>query len=119
MFSPYAFLTVLRFLILLVNVYVYIRNERFGTDPLPNDMSDGNPFVLTSAVKKSFEMMLLAVNQKWPVLLYGPTGSGKSALISKLSQDSGNQGIWKFIKFIILFHIKLIKCSKSSKMKFI
>ncbi|PQP91623.1 hypothetical protein Pyn_00932 [Prunus yedoensis var. nudiflora] len=38
-----------------------------------------------------FKMMLSAVKEKWPVLLYGPTGCGKSALISKLSQDSGNQ----------------------------
>ena len=51
------------------------------------------PFVLTSAVKKSFEMVLLALNQRWPVLLHGPTGSGKTALISKLAQVSGNQGI--------------------------
>ncbi|XXG76315.1 hypothetical protein AAC387_Pa08g0684 [Persea americana] len=49
------------------------------------------PFVLTSAVKKSFEMVLLALNQRWPVLLHGPTGSGKTALISKLAQVSGNQ----------------------------
>nr|XP_011467404.1 PREDICTED: midasin isoform X1 [Fragaria vesca subsp. vesca] len=67
------------------------RNERSSANPLPNDISGANPFVLTSAVKKSYEMMLLAVNQRWPVLLYGPTGSGKSALISKLSEDSGNQ----------------------------
>ncbi|KAJ4957407.1 hypothetical protein NE237_024518 [Protea cynaroides] len=53
--------------------------------------SAGGPFVLTSAVKKSFEMVLLAVSQKWPVLLYGPTGSGKTALISKLAQVSGNK----------------------------
>ncbi|XP_040370504.1 midasin isoform X3 [Rosa chinensis] len=66
------------------------RNERSAANPLPNDISGANPFVLTSAVKKSYEMMLLAVSQRWPVLLYGPTGSGKSALISKLSQDSGN-----------------------------
>lgn len=44
-------------------------------------------------MKKSFEMVVLAVNQKWPVLLYGPAGAGKSALINKLARDSGNQGI--------------------------
>ncbi|XP_050383797.1 midasin isoform X3 [Argentina anserina] len=67
------------------------RNERSAAFSLTNDMSRANPFVLTSAVKKSYEMMLLAVSQRWPILLYGPTGSGKSALISKLSHDSGNQ----------------------------
>ncbi|KAL5755634.1 hypothetical protein ACOSQ2_020380 [Xanthoceras sorbifolium] len=50
-----------------------------------------NPFVLTSTVKRSFEVVLLAVSQKWPVLLYGPAGSGKSALINKLALESGNQ----------------------------
>ncbi|XP_057977825.1 midasin isoform X2 [Malania oleifera] len=53
---------------------------------LPSD-----PFVLTSTVKKSFEMVQLAVSQKWPVLLYGPVGAGKSALISKLARDSANR----------------------------
>ncbi|KAG7997478.1 hypothetical protein I3843_01G213100 [Carya illinoinensis] len=55
------------------------------------DKSFGNLFVLTSAVKKSFEMVVLAVSQKWPVLLYGPAGAGKSALINKLARDSGNR----------------------------
>lgn len=59
-----------------------------------DERSAGGPFVVTSAVKESFKMMLSAVKEKWPVLLYGPTGCGKSALISKLSQDSGNQGIY-------------------------
>ncbi|XP_059643593.1 midasin [Cornus florida] len=53
--------------------------------------STGKPFVLTSAVKKSVEMVLLAVSQKWPVLLYGTAGSGKTALINKLALDSGNR----------------------------
>ncbi|KAB1206141.1 hypothetical protein CJ030_MR7G014286 [Morella rubra] len=53
--------------------------------------SVGNLFVPTSAVKKSFEMVVLAVSQKWPVLLYGPAGAGKSALINKLTLDSGNE----------------------------
>ncbi|GAV80132.1 AAA_5 domain-containing protein [Cephalotus follicularis] len=56
-----------------------------------DDRSSGSPFVMTSTLKKSFEMVLLAVSQKWPALLYGPAGAGKSALISKLAQDSGNQ----------------------------
>jgi len=58
-----------------------------------DDISLSNTFVLTSMVKKSYDRVLLAVSQKWPVLLYGPTGSGKSALIAKVAQDSGNQGM--------------------------
>ncbi|KAJ4836844.1 hypothetical protein Tsubulata_018473 [Turnera subulata] len=56
--------------------------------------SAGNPYVITSAVKRSFEMVLLAVSQKWPVLLYGPAGAGKTALISKLARDAGNQVLY-------------------------
>ncbi|XP_040935632.1 midasin isoform X2 [Gossypium hirsutum] len=55
-----------------------------------DDKSAGIPFVTTSRSKRSFEMVLLAVSQKWPVLLYGPAGAGKSALISKMASDSGN-----------------------------
>ncbi|KAI3727341.1 hypothetical protein L1987_67154 [Smallanthus sonchifolius] len=51
----------------------------------------GRPFVLTSAVKKSFEMVQLAVSQRWPVLLYGPAGAGKTALISRLAHAQGSQ----------------------------
>nr|XP_043616411.1 midasin-like [Erigeron canadensis] len=51
----------------------------------------GRPFVITSAVKKSFEMVLLAVSQRWPVLLYGPAGAGKTALISRLALGHGSQ----------------------------
>ncbi|VFQ98584.1 unnamed protein product [Cuscuta campestris] len=52
---------------------------------------DGRPFTLTSAVKKSYEMVFLAVSQRWPVLLYGPAGAGKSALVARLAQDYGSQ----------------------------
>ncbi|KAM7253719.1 hypothetical protein ACFE04_031401 [Oxalis oulophora] len=56
-----------------------------------DERSCGSPFFITSNVEKCFEMVILAVSQKWPVLLYGPAGVGKSALISKLAYDSGNQ----------------------------
>ncbi|KAK2975328.1 hypothetical protein RJ640_013841 [Escallonia rubra] len=36
-------------------------------------------------------MVLLAVSQRWPVLLYGPAGAGKTALISKLARDYGSR----------------------------
>lgn len=51
----------------------------------------GNPFILTSTMKKSFEIAVMAVSQKWPILLHGPTGSGKTALINYLAQLSRNQ----------------------------
>ncbi|PHT84114.1 hypothetical protein T459_12557 [Capsicum annuum] len=51
----------------------------------------GKPFVLTSAMQKSYEMVFLAFSQRWPVLLYGPAGSGKTALISKLAELHGGR----------------------------
>lgn len=57
-----------------------------------DDEAVNAPFVLMSTTKRSFQMVLLAVSQRWPVLLYGPSGVGKSALISKLARDSGNCG---------------------------
>ncbi|GJX27996.1 midasin isoform X2 [Tanacetum coccineum] len=41
------------------------------------------PFVLTSAVEKGFERAMLAVSQRWPVLLHGRVGASKTALISR------------------------------------
>ena len=58
-------------------------------------------------MRKSFEMVVLAVSQKWPVLLYGPAGAGKSALINKLALDSGNQGIsfFSYPYFSLMEHL--------------
>ncbi|XP_073008545.1 midasin isoform X3 [Typha latifolia] len=53
--------------------------------------SDVRHFVLTSTLRKSFEVALMAVSQKWPVLLHGPVGAGKTALINKLAEFSGSQ----------------------------
>ncbi|GJT55321.1 gag-pol polyprotein [Tanacetum coccineum] len=36
---------------------------------------------------------MLAVSQRWPVLLHGPAGAGKTALISRLAQSHGRQGM--------------------------
>jgi midasin (ATPase involved in ribosome maturation) len=57
-------------------------------------MLSASPFVLTATLRKSYEVALMAVGQKWPVLLYGPVGAGKTALINKLAQIVGNRGIY-------------------------
>ncbi|XP_062201313.1 midasin-like isoform X2 [Phragmites australis] len=49
------------------------------------------PFVLTATLRKSYEVALMAVSQKWPILLYGPVGAGKTALINKLAHIGGNR----------------------------
>ncbi|XP_074558551.1 midasin-like [Curcuma longa] len=51
----------------------------------------GKPFVMTSTIRKSFEMILMAVGQRWPILLHGPAGSGKTSIINMLAEISGNQ----------------------------
>ncbi|WOL06186.1 midasin isoform X3 [Canna indica] len=51
----------------------------------------GTPFVLTSTIRRSFEMSLMAVGQRWPILLHGPAGSGKTALVNRLAETIGNQ----------------------------
>ncbi|KAL2243207.1 UNVERIFIED_CONTAM: Midasin, partial [Sesamum indicum] len=51
----------------------------------------GVPFILTSAMTKCFEMVSLAVSQRWPVLLYGPAGCGKTAVINKWAHSYGSR----------------------------
>ncbi|KAM0949589.1 putative cobaltochelatase [Dioscorea sansibarensis] len=46
----------------------------------------GGPFFLTSVMRKSFDMCLMAVSQKWPILLHGPAGAGKTSLVWKLAE---------------------------------
>ncbi|KAM0854821.1 hypothetical protein ACQ4PT_050200 [Festuca glaucescens] len=53
--------------------------------------SIGSSFVLTATMRKSYEVALVAVSQRWPVLLYGPVGAGKTALINKLARNRGNR----------------------------
>lgn len=90
------FLILYETIILYTYIYVYI---------FRNISSNRDPFVLTSAVKKSYEMVVLAVSQKWPVLLYGPAGAGKTALINKLAHDSGNQGTLLCHRFVFCFPV--------------
>lgn len=52
----------------------------------------GKPFVMTSTIRRNFEMTLMAVGQRWPILLHGPAGSGKTAIINTLAEISQNQG---------------------------
>lgn len=53
-------------------------------------------------MKKSFEMVQLAVDQKWPVLLYGSPGAGKTKLINELAWDSGSQGMYLYPGLVII-----------------
>lgn len=59
---------------------------------LVSSVVPGKPFVMTSTIRKSFEMILMAVGQRWPILLHGPAGSGKTSIINMLAEISGNQG---------------------------
>lgn len=56
---------------------------------------------------------MLALSQKWPVLLYGPPGAGKSALINKIASDSHNQGSNCFYGSVdmISLHISVLICT--------
>lgn len=47
-------------------------------------------------MQKGYEMVFLAFSQRWPVLLYGPAGAGKTALISKLAELHGARGMLFF-----------------------
>lgn len=71
---------------------------------LISSRSPGKPFFLTSALTKGFEMVSLAVSQRWPVLLYGPSGGGKTALIEKLALDYGSRGM--LLSFCIYCELK-------------
>lgn len=56
-----------------------------------------SPFVLTATLRKSYEVAVIAVSQKWPVLLYGAVGAGKTALINELARIGGNRGIYTYV----------------------
>lgn len=56
---------------------------------------------MTAAIRTSFEMVFLAVSQRWPVLLYGPAGAGKTATINRLAQGHGSQGIYCLLQLTI------------------
>nr|XP_029123013.1 LOW QUALITY PROTEIN: midasin [Elaeis guineensis] len=78
-----------------INSSIHSRDLESGSRSCRNkvscDVLSGSHYVLTPTVKKSFEMVLMALSQKWPVLLHGPAGGGKTALINKLAQLSGNR----------------------------
>ena len=79
-------------------IYSHFKLLKFVLCNIRDMHKTGTPFVITSAVKESFEMVMLFVSQRWPVLLYGPAGAGKTALISRLAQGHGSQGM----SFLIL-----------------
>ncbi|XP_031485697.1 midasin isoform X2 [Nymphaea colorata] len=61
------------------------QNRRFSNTILP--------FILTSTMKRSFDSALLALSQEWPVLLHGPIGSGKTALINEMARVAGKRDV--------------------------
>lgn len=74
-------------------------------------------FVLTSTIRRSFEMMRLAVSQKWPILLHGPPGAGKSASILQLAEASGKKGTFMSFYRPIFWRVKLKLCILRSFME--
>nr|GEU91857.1 midasin isoform X5 [Tanacetum cinerariifolium] len=73
-----------------LELQVVMVEQNWDNDSLTD--KTGRPFVLTSAVEKGFERAMLAVSHRWPVLLHGPAGAGKTALISRLAQSHRRQG---------------------------
>lgn len=61
--------------------------------PFSHNYVDGIDFVMTKALQKSYEFAFMAVSQKWPTLLYGPSGAGKTTLINMLAVSYGRKGM--------------------------
>ena len=53
-------------------------------------------FITTNRTKEILKNMALHLSLKWPILLEGPCGSGKTALVDELAKRTG-QGTFDFL----------------------
>ncbi|KAJ7552529.1 hypothetical protein O6H91_06G059200 [Diphasiastrum complanatum] len=66
--------------------------ERGVEKPFDSSLSPHNPYILTASVKQNLKNLARAVFvRRYPVLLQGPTSSGKTSLIEYLADRTGHR----------------------------
>jgi midasin len=67
-----------------------------GRGPGPPPSNTPSALILTSTTQRNLEAVALGLCQGRPVLLEGPPGAGKSAIIDEVARVTGNHNVIKF-----------------------